>query len=50
MLYAATQRGLQLIVLSCTPADYAGLGAATIRLTSPELGVFLPPDTDAEPV
>ncbi len=32
MLDLAAQRGLQVIVLSCTPGDYSGLGAKVIRL------------------
>lgn len=32
MLDLAANRGLQVIVLTCTPADYAGLGAREIRL------------------
>jgi DNA repair exonuclease SbcCD ATPase subunit len=32
MLDLAASRGLQVIVLTCTPADYAGLGAREIRL------------------
>lgn len=32
MLDLAASRGLQVIVLSCTPADYSGLGARTISL------------------
>ena len=32
MLYLAATRGLQVIVLSCTPAAYAGFGARDIRL------------------
>jgi DNA repair exonuclease SbcCD ATPase subunit len=35
MLYRAAARGLQVIVLACNPADYAGLGAATIALDQP---------------
>lgn len=34
MLYLAASRGLQVIVLTCTPADYTGLGAAEVRLTT----------------
>jgi len=37
MLDLAASRGLQVIVLTCTPADYIGLGAREIRLT-PQLG------------
>jgi hypothetical protein len=33
MLDLAAQRGLQVIVLSCTPADYSRLGAATVLLS-----------------
>jgi len=32
MLDMAAENGLQIIVLSCNPADYAGLGAKSIRL------------------
>lgn len=32
MLYQASRRGLQLIVLSCTPAAYSGLAAKEIKL------------------
>ncbi len=35
MLDLAATRGLQVIVLSCNPADYASLGATTITLKSP---------------
>lgn len=35
MLDLAAERGLQIIVLSCNPADYAGLGARQIRLERP---------------
>ena len=35
MLYLASTRGLQLLVLTCTPATYTGLGAKETRLTSP---------------
>lgn len=34
MLDLAASRGLQIIVLTCTPADYAALGAAEIRLNA----------------
>jgi len=33
MLYLAAENGLQVIVLSCNPADYAGSGAKEIRLS-----------------
>ncbi len=32
MLDRAAAKGLQVIVLSCTPADYSGLGAHTVKL------------------
>jgi uncharacterized protein YhaN len=32
MLDLAARRGLQVIVLTCTPADYAGLGARMVAL------------------
>lgn len=35
MLYRAAERGLQLLVLTCTPADYGALGAKEIRLERP---------------
>ena len=35
MLYLASQRGLQVIVLSCNPADYSGLGARVVLLQRP---------------
>ncbi|MEI6605853.1 MAG: AAA family ATPase [Verrucomicrobiota bacterium] len=35
MLDLAANRGLQVIVLTCTPADYIGLGAKDIRLSPP---------------
>lgn len=34
MLYRATTKGLQVIVFSCNPRDYRGLGGKTITLTS----------------
>lgn len=34
MLYHAASKGLQVIVLTCTPADYTGLGAGVHRLTN----------------
>ena len=38
MLDLAAERGLQVIVLSCTPSDYAMLGAGkTITLQPPAL-------------
>jgi hypothetical protein len=33
MLDLAATRGLQVLVLTCTPAGYIGLGAKEIRLT-----------------
>ncbi len=35
MLFQASQRGLQVIVLACNPNDYVGLGAATVQLRPP---------------
>ncbi|MEZ0387310.1 MAG: ATP-binding protein, partial [Verrucomicrobium sp.] len=35
MLDLASQRGLQIIVLTCNPADYTSLGAQEIRLPVP---------------
>ena len=35
MLYRAAERGLQLVILTCTPADYAALGATPIFLSHP---------------
>jgi len=35
MIHRATQRGLQIILLTCTPADYSGLGGNEIRLPRP---------------
>jgi hypothetical protein len=32
MLDLAAVRGLQVIVLTCTPADYAGFGALEVRM------------------
>lgn len=43
LLDLAADRGLQVIVFSCTPEDYAGLGARQISLPSPLTG----PDTTA---
>lgn len=34
MLYLAAERGLQVIVLSCAPRDFRGLGAADVTLQS----------------
>jgi DNA repair exonuclease SbcCD ATPase subunit len=34
MLYGASQKGIQVILLSCTPEDYAGLGAHEISLSA----------------
>lgn len=38
MLDLAATRGLQVIVLSCTPASYIGFGARDIRLAPPQPG------------
>jgi hypothetical protein len=35
MLDLAARRGLQVVVLTCNPADYAGLGAHEVRLRPP---------------
>ena len=35
MLYLAADRGLQIIVLTCNPSDYAGLGANRGHATAP---------------
>ncbi|MBT3594852.1 MAG: hypothetical protein HN505_02660 [Verrucomicrobia bacterium] len=35
MLYTAADRGLQVIILTCNPSDYAGLGATCIRINAP---------------
>jgi recombinational DNA repair ATPase RecF len=43
LLDLAADRGLQVIVFSCTPEDYAGLGAREVALPSPVTG----PDTMA---
>jgi DNA repair exonuclease SbcCD ATPase subunit len=40
MLYRAADNGLQVIVLTCTPADYSTLGAREVRLDRP---VVCPP-------
>ncbi len=32
MLYLAAERGLQILLLTCNPGDYAGLGARTVTL------------------
>lgn len=37
MLDLAANRGLQIVVLTCAPADYIGLGAREIRLAPPTL-------------
>jgi uncharacterized protein YhaN len=37
MLYRAAERGLQVIVLTCTPADYATFGGKEVRLERPAL-------------
>ncbi len=34
MLFAASQRGIQIIILSCTPQDYAGLGGHQTDLSA----------------
>lgn len=33
MLYKATEKGLQVIILSCNPKDYAGLGATEVSVS-----------------
>ena len=35
MLYLAARNGLQIIVLTCTPRDYHGLGATEVELRPP---------------
>lgn len=50
MLDLAASRGLQLIVLTCNPSDYAGLGARQVILSAPTLtvGPFpAPPPTES---
>jgi DNA repair exonuclease SbcCD ATPase subunit len=37
MLDYAAERGLQVILLSCTPEDYSGLGAETVFIDKPSL-------------
>ena len=37
MLYLAADRGLQIIILSCNPAHYTGIGAREIHLPAPRL-------------
>lgn len=37
VLYYAADRGLQVIVLSCNPSDYRGLGAKEVVLATPSL-------------
>ena len=50
MIYLAAERGLQVIVLSCTPQDYSRLGAKEIRLERPvHAGVAAPGVAPAEP-
>lgn len=44
MLFLASQRGLQVIVLSCTPAEYEGLGER-VTLTEPDELPGQPVDT-----
>lgn len=43
MLDLAASRGLQIIVLTCNPADYAALGAKTLGLRAPESRSVLAP-------
>ncbi len=58
MLYLAAEKGLQVIVLTCNPADYGTLGAKEVRLERPRLqsGAALMPvaaetrEADAAPV
>jgi len=53
MLDLAAARGLQVIILTCNPADYAGLGAPTVRLDPPsherEISLSLPPISGDNP-
>lgn len=46
MLDLAAKRGLQIIVLTCNPVDYAGLGAKQITLRTPTL--ITPPATEID--
>ena len=39
MLYLAAKRGLQIILLSCTPKDYLGMGGTEIILRQPKAAV-----------
>ena len=52
MLDLAVARGLQVIVLTCTPSDYSGLGAHTISLRAPRVPAAHPtapmPDTHGD--
>lgn len=43
MLYLAATRGLQVIVLTCNPADYAGLGGHSITLSRALTPQITPP-------
>jgi len=47
MLYRAAQRGLQIIVLTCTPSDYGTLGASEVRLSRPVLSQHMAPRPSA---
>jgi hypothetical protein len=42
MLDLAAARGLQVIVLSCNPTDYAGLGAKTVALRAERFAPYVP--------
>ena len=48
MLDLAAGNGLQVIVLSCTPADYHALGATTVELFRPAV-VQVSAQTNATP-
>ena len=41
MLDLAAGRGLQVIVLSCNPSEYTGLGAKTVTLAPPAAATFI---------
>lgn len=47
MLYYAAGHGLQIIVLTCNPSDYSGLGAQEVRLVRAEQGSMSLPVTPA---
>jgi recombinational DNA repair ATPase RecF len=49
MLDLAAKRGLQIIVLTCNPLDYAALGAKQITLTTVAPTITPPPLTELQP-